>query len=59
VKVEICTDLSLLRSSHMVPFKSHNKIILGTSLPHCVFQVPVELAVLQILSVYVYEKLVI
>jgi len=31
VQVETFTDMSLLHSSNMAPFKSHNKIVPGTS----------------------------
>jgi len=34
MQVETFTDMSLLQSSHMAPYKSHNKIIQGTSQPH-------------------------
>jgi hypothetical protein len=33
VQVETCTDMSLPQSSPMAPFKSHNKIVLGTLQP--------------------------
>jgi hypothetical protein len=34
MQAEICTDMSLLRSSRMAPSKSHDKIIPGTLQPH-------------------------
>jgi len=37
VQGETSTDMSLLQSSHMVPFTMHNTIIPGTSQPHHVF----------------------